>query len=71
MDGNIQPDILAIVGARRVSISDIPYGIPPYEGPIGAVRIGMIEGDFVVNPLLKKWPNPSLIYVLLAHAMQY
>ena len=61
VDGNIQPDILAIVGASAaLSISDIPYGIPPYEGPIGAVRIGMIEGDFVVNPTFEQMAESVL-----------
>ena len=61
MDGNIQPDILAIVGASAaLAISDIPYGIPPYEGPIGAVRIGMIEGDFVVNPTFEQMAESVL-----------
>ena len=40
------PDVLAIVGASAaLSISDIPF-----EGPIGAVRIGLIEDEFIINP---------------------
>ncbi len=39
-------DVLAINAASAaVSISDIPW-----EGPVGAVRIGMLDGEFVVNP---------------------
>lgn len=39
-------DILAINAASAaVAISDIPW-----EGPVGAVRIGMIDGEYVVNP---------------------
>ena len=39
-------DVLAINAASAaVSISDIPW-----EGPVGALRIGMINGEFVVNP---------------------
>ncbi len=39
-------DILAMNGASAaLMISDIPF-----ETPVGAVRIGMIEGNFVVNP---------------------
>ena len=39
-------DILTIIGASAaLSISDIPFG-----GPIGATRIGYINGDFVINP---------------------
>jgi polyribonucleotide nucleotidyltransferase len=40
------PDILAINGASAsLTISDIPF-----EGPVGAVRIGRIEDQWVVNP---------------------
>ncbi len=50
---HIQPyDILAMNGASAaLMLSDIPF-----ETPVGAVRIGMIEGDFVVNP-----PEESLV----------
>ena len=45
-DGINDPDILMINGASAaLLISDIPW-----NGPIGAVRIGEIEGEFVVNP---------------------
>ncbi len=40
------PDVLAIVGASAaLSISDIPF-----NGPVGAVRVGLIDGQFVANP---------------------
>ncbi|MCL4546104.1 MAG: polyribonucleotide nucleotidyltransferase [Chloroflexi bacterium] len=40
------PDILGIVAASAaVSISDIPF-----NGPVGAVRMSLIDGQFVVNP---------------------
>ncbi|HVR05466.1 MAG TPA: polyribonucleotide nucleotidyltransferase, partial [Solirubrobacteraceae bacterium] len=39
-------DILAMNGASAaLMISDIPFG-----GPVGAVRIGKVDGNFVVNP---------------------
>ncbi|NQT07081.1 MAG: polyribonucleotide nucleotidyltransferase, partial [Candidatus Omnitrophica bacterium] len=39
-------DILALIGAScALSISNIPF-----EGPVGAVRIGRINDEFVVNP---------------------
>jgi polyribonucleotide nucleotidyltransferase len=45
-DGENDPDILAVVGASMaVHISDIPF-----DGPVGAVRVGMIEGQMVLNP---------------------
>jgi polyribonucleotide nucleotidyltransferase len=45
-DGDHDPDILAINGASAaLHISDIPF-----EGPIGAVRMGRVEGTLIVNP---------------------
>ena len=45
-DGQNDPDILAINGASAaLCVSDIPFA-----GPIGAVRVGRIGGQFVVNP---------------------
>nr|MBI2904598.1 polyribonucleotide nucleotidyltransferase [Chloroflexota bacterium] len=39
-----QPDILAIIGASAaLTISDIPFGVAPYDGPIGAVRVGRVD----------------------------
>jgi polyribonucleotide nucleotidyltransferase len=40
------PDVLAIIGASAaLSISRIPF-----EGPIGAIRVSRVDGQFVVNP---------------------
>src|SRR5919204_3428160 len=45
-DTENDPDILAMIGASvALTISDIPFG-----GPIGAVRIGRIDGQYVINP---------------------
>ena len=45
-DGQNDPDILALNGASAaLSISDIPFA-----GPIGAVRVGRVNGEFVANP---------------------
>jgi polyribonucleotide nucleotidyltransferase len=45
-DSEHDPDIMAINGASAaLVVSDIPF-----EGPIGAVRIGRVEGNFVINP---------------------
>jgi len=42
-------DVLAMVGAScALSISDIPF-----NGPIGSVRVGRVDGKFVVNPTFK------------------
>ncbi|WP_395731894.1 polyribonucleotide nucleotidyltransferase [Prosthecobacter sp.] len=45
-DGENDPDICAMNGASAaLCVSDIPFA-----GPVGAVRIGRINGEFVVNP---------------------
>src|SRR3954464_12373298 len=45
-DGENDPDILALVGASAaLMVSDIPW-----EGLIGAVRIGRVNGQFIANP---------------------
>jgi polyribonucleotide nucleotidyltransferase len=48
-DENIS-DILGIIGmSAALSISDIPF-----DGPVGAVRIGILKESFVVNPDLQE-----------------
>ncbi len=45
-DGENDSDLLCINGASAaLCVSDIPFG-----GPIGAVRVGLVGGEFVVNP---------------------
>src|SRR5438067_2636989 len=45
-DTENDPDVAAINAASAaLTISDIPF-----QGPIGAVRVGLIDGQFVVNP---------------------
>jgi len=45
-DGENDPDILSINGASAaLCVSDIPF-----NGPIGAVRVGRVNGQFVANP---------------------
>src|SRR2546423_8358902 len=45
-DGENDPDMLAVVGASAaLMVSDIPW-----DGPLGAVQIGRINGQLVANP---------------------
>src|SRR5688572_1455192 len=45
-DGDNDPDILSIIGASAsLTVSDIPW-----DGPLGAVRVGRVGGRFVANP---------------------
>ncbi|OQX86639.1 polyribonucleotide nucleotidyltransferase [candidate division KSB1 bacterium 4484_87] len=45
-DKENDPDVLGVIGASAaLSISDIPF-----DGPLAAVRIGRVNGEFIVNP---------------------
>lgn len=46
VDQDNQPDIVAMVGSSiALSISDIPF-----DGPTGSVFVGMVDGEYVINP---------------------
>jgi polyribonucleotide nucleotidyltransferase len=48
VDPDCTPDVVAMIGSSiALSISDIPF-----EGPIGAVSVGLVDGEFVINPTL-------------------
>lgn len=60
-DGENDPDMACINGASAaLTVSDIPFA-----GPIGAVRIGRIGGEFVVNPThsQREFSDLDLVYV--------
>lgn len=45
-DGDNDPDMLAVIGASTaLMVSDIPWA-----GPLGAVRVGRVNGQFIANP---------------------
>lgn len=54
------PDILAMIGASTALwISDIPF-----QGPIGAVRVGLVENEFIVNPGPQELENSELNLII-------
>ncbi len=56
VDQENDPTILSINGASTaLVISDIPF-----QGPVGAVRVGYIDGQVVVNPPMSKMPESQL-----------
>jgi len=60
-DGENDSDILSVIGASAaLSVSDIPW-----EGPLGAVRVGRVDGKFVANPTHSQRANSDLdlVYV--------
>jgi len=60
-DGDNDSDILALNGASAaLMISGIPF-----DGPIGAVRVGRIDDKFVLNPTFQQLEQSSLNLVLV------
>jgi len=60
IDPEISPDIPAIIGASAaVSISGLPFDLP-----IGASRIGIIDNNLVLNPTKKQMENSTLDLVI-------
>jgi polyribonucleotide nucleotidyltransferase len=57
VDQDCSPEIAAMIGSSIVlSISDIPF-----EGPTGAVSVGLINGEFIINPDLKQSEETELL----------
>ncbi len=55
-DGKNEPDVLAMLGASMsLMLSDLPF-----QGPIGAVRVGMVDGKFVANPSAEEMKTSKL-----------
>ncbi len=60
-DGEFDPDVLGVIGASAaLSVSDIPF-----EGPIGAVRVGMVDNKFLINPTYQQREQSPLDLVLV------
>lgn len=56
VDQNNPPDIPAMIGAScALTISDIPF-----NGPIAGVRVGMVDGNFIVNPTIAEQEKSEL-----------
>ena len=56
VDPECRPELVAILGsAIATSISDIPF-----DGPCATTQLGLIDGEFVVNPSQTQWKNSDL-----------
>lgn len=61
VDQENDPDVLAIIGASAaLSISSIPF-----QGPVGAVRLGYINGKLVINPTFSQLAKSQLDLVVV------
>ncbi len=60
-DQENSPDVLGVIGASAaLSISEIPF-----EGPVGAIRIGYRGGEFLVNPTYTELQDSDLDLVVV------
>jgi polyribonucleotide nucleotidyltransferase len=60
VDHNNPPDIPAMIGAScALSISDIPF-----NGPIAGVRVGLVDGQFIINPVVEQQEKSDLNLVV-------
>lgn len=59
-DENVQPDSLAALAASSaLAVSDIPF-----NGPISEVRVGRIDGKFVINPSRAQLENSDIDMII-------
>ncbi len=60
-DQENSPEVLGLIGASTaLCISEIPF-----EGPVGAVRVGYIKGEFLVNPTFSQLQESLLDLVVV------
>ena len=56
VDPECRPELVAMIGAALVtSISDIPF-----DGPCATTQMGMVNGEFILNPSQEEWDNGEL-----------
>ncbi len=56
VDPECRPEIVAMIGtALAVHISDIPF-----DGPCAITQMGLVDGEFIVNPSQKQWDEGDL-----------
>ena len=60
LDPEIDPDIPALVGASAaLAVSGLPF-----DGPVGAARVGYVRGEFVLNPTFRQTAASDLDLVV-------
>lgn len=60
-DQENSPDVLGVIGASTaLSLSEIPF-----EGPVGAVRVGYSKGEFLVNPTFTELQESAIDLVVV------
>ncbi|GAG11144.1 unnamed protein product, partial [marine sediment metagenome] len=62
-DPTLDSDISAIIsGSAALALSSAPF-----EGPIGAVRVGLVDGKLVINPTYEQMEVSELDMILAGH----
>ncbi len=59
-DRENDPDTLSVIGSSLV----LGMSCVPFAGPVGACRIGYINGEFVINPTLPEMENSEMDLVV-------
>ena len=56
VDTECRPELLAMIGSSiAASISDIPF-----DGPCATTQVGLIDGEFIINPSQAQWAEGDL-----------
>ncbi|MCI6768327.1 MAG: polyribonucleotide nucleotidyltransferase [Lachnospiraceae bacterium] len=56
VDPECRPELVAMLGSSIATcISDIPF-----DGPCAMTQVGMIDGEFIINPSQKQWDEGDL-----------
>lgn len=64
VDNDCSPEIAGMIGASiAISISDIPW-----KGPIGGVLLGLVDGEYVLNPTLEQKTKSQMAVTVVGTA---
>ena len=63
-DQENQPDVLSILGASTA----LMLSGAPFEGPVGAIRVGRIDGNFIANPTHQQMSKSDMDIVIAGTA---
>ena len=60
VDQNCSSEMAAMLGSSlSISVSDIPF-----DGPIAGVQVGLIDGEFIINPTVEQMELSTLDLVV-------
>jgi polyribonucleotide nucleotidyltransferase len=66
VDPTCRPELVAMIGAAlATTISDIPF-----DGPCAMTQMGMVNGEFIVNPSQKEWDEGDLMLTVASTAQK-